>query len=73
MTHTNSKANITEKVKEIELTPVEVEQDAYIVQIEGWRMRIYFNEGHEINRSNITVNYTGNIKNPHTVKFERLS
>lgn len=72
MAQTNSKANITEKIKEIDLTPVEVENDAYIVQIEGWRMRIYFDEGHEVNRSKVTVKYTGNIKNPHTVKFEKV-
>lgn len=72
MEQVNRNVKITEKVKEINLTPIEIEQDAYIVLIEGWRMRVYFEEGYIAKGGSIDVEYTGNIKNPHSVQFKKL-
>lgn len=63
---------ITEKIKEIELSPIEIEDDAYIILIEGWRMRVYFEKEHVPQGNKIKVEYTGDIKNPHSLKFKTM-
>lgn len=67
---------ITEKVKVGSFLVLEVESDAVIVMVEGWRMRVYFDNKEQVLLPSvgkyIEVKYTGNIKNPHTVKFEKI-
>lgn len=66
---------ITEKVKTVELEVHEVEENAIIVNVEGWRMRIYFEDGYELNVGKgalINAEYTGDIKKANTVKFKKL-
>lgn len=66
---------VEEKLQTIELVAHEVEKDAVIVNIQGWRMRVYFDEGFKgnvSNGSNIKVEYLGDIENPHSIKFEKL-
>jgi hypothetical protein len=66
---------VVEKLKSIDLIVQEVETDAVFVNLDGWRMRVYFAEGFKGNAgkgSIITVGYRGDIENPHSVKFEKL-
>lgn len=66
---------ITEKLQSVELEVHEVEENSIIVNVQGWRMRIYFDKSiKEIPslHSIVKVNYLGNIENPHTVRFEKL-
>jgi hypothetical protein len=62
--------------KEIELTIHEVTDNAIIVNVDGWRMRVYFDEGAEKDifrfGQSVLVKYFGDIKNPHSIKFEKL-
>jgi hypothetical protein len=73
-----SKVEIKEvkQPKEIELVVHEVEDNAIIVNVDGWRMRVYFEEGTDKGRfgygQTILVKYFGDIKNPHSIKFEKI-
>lgn len=71
-----AQVKITEKVKEASLIVQEVESDAVIVAVDGWRMRVYFDEKAQVlvprAGNSIKVRYTGDIENPHTVRFEKL-
>jgi hypothetical protein len=62
--------------KEIQLIIHEVEDFAIIVNIQGWRMRVYFDEGfkHEDlrNGQTVSVKYLGDIEDPHSIRFEKL-
>lgn len=74
-TQENKNVKITEKVKEIELEIHDIEENAIIVNVQGWRMRVYFEEGYELTVGKgglITVEYTGDIKKANTVKFKKL-
>lgn len=62
-----------EEIKEIELEILEKEEDAFIVKVNDWRMRVYFNKGFEQKSNIIKVKYTGDIKNVHSIKFLKLS
>jgi hypothetical protein len=75
----NKLTKTTEKVelpKEVELTIHEVEENAIIVNVEGWRMRVYFDEGIEKDKfkfgQSVLVKYLGDIENPHSIRFEKL-
>lgn len=71
----NKNVKITEKVKPIELEIHDVEENAIIVNIQGWRMRVYFEDGYELlvgKGGLISVEYTGDINDAHTVKFKKL-
>lgn len=63
-------------IKEAELTVVEVEKSSVIVNVNGWRMRVYFAENTVIIKPNlgqkIKVQYTGNIEDVHSVVFKKL-
>lgn len=62
-----------DEVKEIELEILEVESEALIVSLDGWRMRVYFEKGYKhISLKRVTVKYTGDIKDVHSVKFQKL-
>ncbi|AZV43728.1 hypothetical protein BAOM_3119 [Peribacillus asahii] len=64
-----------ETIKETELVIHEVEEKSVIVNLDGWRMRVYFDKdfkGHVSKGTTIKVKYTGDIENPHSVKFEKL-
>lgn len=71
-----AQVKITEKVKEASLIVQEVESDAVIVTVDGWRMRVYFDEKVQVLvpkvGNSIKVKYTGDIKDPHTIRFEKL-
>jgi hypothetical protein len=62
--------------KETQLVIHEVEDFAIIVNIQGWRMRVYFdidfNSENLRNGQLVTVKYLGDIENPHSIKFEKL-
>lgn len=65
------------EIKKISLAIHDIEDNAIIVNIDGWRMRVYFE--HEVDKKqfrigqNVDVNYTGDIKNPHSIKFKKIS
>lgn len=60
------------ETKEVELEVLEKEQDAFIVRVNGWRMRVYFDKDYEKHSGKIKVKYTGDIENVHSIKFEKL-
>lgn len=63
-------------IKETILVVHEVEDKAIIVNVNGWRMRVYFDKGFKKEGlhfgKELTVKYTGDIEDVHTVKFEKL-
>jgi hypothetical protein len=65
-----------EQPKEVQLTIHEVEDFAIIVNVQGWRMRVYFDEGTEMDKfrfgQSVLVKYLGDIEDPHTIQFEKL-
>lgn len=61
-----------DEIKEIELDVLEVEENAYIVKVDGWRMRVYFADKKSVTGGKIKAKYTGDIKDPHSVNFEKL-
>jgi hypothetical protein len=65
-----------EQPKEVELAIHEVEENAIIVNVEGWRMRVYFDVNVDKEKlkygQNVLVKYLGDIENPHSVRFEKL-
>lgn len=65
-----------QELKTVELAAVEVESDAIIVVIDGWRMRVYFDKA--LSKSDkesivagkvVNVEYEGDIKNVHSLKL----
>jgi hypothetical protein len=62
--------------KEVELVIHEAQENAIIVNVDGWRMRVYFDEGTEKDKfrfgQSVLVKYLGDIENPHSIKFEKL-
>jgi hypothetical protein len=75
-TSIKSEAVKTEEPKQVELVIHEVEENSIIVNVQGWRMRVYFDA--KFNPENlrygqtILVKYLGDIENPHTIQFEKL-
>lgn len=54
----------------------EVEEDAVIVNVNGWRMRVYFDKGankefYSLGKD-IEFKHYGEAENPHEIKFEKL-
>jgi hypothetical protein len=77
MAITTKKVETTvELPKETELAIHEVEENSVIVNVQGWRMRVYFDENTDKEQfrygQTIIVNYLGDIENPHSIKFEKL-
>lgn len=73
------KENIQKQVevsKQIELVVHEVEDNSVIVNIDGWRMRVYFDRDAKKDKYNlnqtIVVNYFGDIKDVHSIRFGKL-
>lgn len=68
--------NKVELPKEIELLIHEIEEKSVIVNIQGWRMRVYydvdFNYENLREGQNITVKYLGDIEDPFSIVFEKL-
>jgi hypothetical protein len=67
---------VVELPKEAVLTVHEVEDNGVIVNVDGWRMRVYFDkgvtkEGFHYGKE-IVVNYFGDISDVHSIKFEKL-
>jgi len=66
-----------EKVLNTTVLPIhQVEEDAVIVNVNGWRMRVYFDKGankefYSLGKE-IEFKYYGDIDNPHEVKFEKI-
>jgi hypothetical protein len=65
-----------EKSKEVELPIHEVEDNAIVVNVDGWRMRIYFDKdaNKELFRVGqvVVANYFGDITKPHSIRFCKL-
>ncbi|MBL4950984.1 hypothetical protein JK635_01860 [Neobacillus sp. YIM B02564] len=62
-----------DEIKEVELDVLEKEENAVIVKVDGWRMRVYFDKDFKgIINNKVTAKYTGDIKNVHTVVFKKL-
>jgi hypothetical protein len=65
-----------EQPKEVELVIHEVQDNAIIVNVQGWRMRVYFDI--DFNSENLrygqtfSVKYLGDIEDAHTIQFEKL-
>lgn len=76
----DAKTTDVEEVKTVYLKIVEVEDDAVIVIIDGWRIRAYFEkylpndvkEKAKVGRV-IPVKYTGDLSNINTVKLMKLT
>lgn len=66
----------TEVSQEVILTIHDVEDNAVIVNVDGWRMRVYFDEGVTNEKyhygKEVTVNYFGDLSDVHTLKFSKL-
>lgn len=62
----------TPEIKEVELEILEREKNAFIVRVNGWRMRVYFDKDYEQISGKIKAKYTGDIEDVHSVKFEKL-
>lgn len=63
---------VLDEIKEVELDVLEKEDNAVIVKVDGWRMRVYFDGDKDSIGNKIKVKYTGDITNAHSVKFEKL-
>jgi hypothetical protein len=65
-----------EQPKEVELVIHELQENAIIVNVQGWRMRVYFdadfNSENLRNGQNVIIKYLGDIENPHSIQFEKL-
>jgi hypothetical protein len=65
-----------EILKEVELIIHEVQDNAIIVNVEGWRMRVYFDANAKKEKfsygQTVLVKYFGDIENPHSIRFEKL-
>lgn len=63
----------TQQVKKAKFRVVEVEKDAAIVLFDGWRKRVYFDGKKDIREGQIIeVEYTGDLKDVHSVQFLKL-
>lgn len=74
MTETTKTTEV--KINKIDLVAHEVEKNAIIVSIDGWRMRVYFDKNMSKTRKEgikkgqtFTVEYTGELKDIHSVKL----
>lgn len=67
---------VEEQPKQVDLVVQEVEDFAIIVNVQGWRMRVYydvdFNYENIRNGQAITVYYYGDIEDPFSIRFEKL-
>jgi mRNA-degrading endonuclease HigB of HigAB toxin-antitoxin module len=65
-----------EQPKEVELVIHEVEDNAIIVNVQGWRMRVYYDVDFKSENlrygQTVSVKYLGDIEDAHTVQFEKL-
>jgi hypothetical protein len=67
---------VEEQPKQVEIKIDEVENFAIIVNVQGWRMRVYYDV--DFNYENlrqsqfITVSYLGDIEDPFSIQFEKL-
>lgn len=62
-----------EEVKTLKAFVHEVEKDSIIVNIQGWRMRVY---GKDLNIGvgrEVPINYTGDLKDIHSIKLIELA
>ncbi|MED3912730.1 hypothetical protein P4597_26960 [Peribacillus simplex] len=63
-------------IKEVDLQVLEVEESAIIVKVDGWRMRVYFENPLTLKEVNpeqmISVKYKGDIGNAHSIRFEKI-
>lgn len=61
--------------KEVELEIHEKEDNAIIVNIDGWRMRVYFDESlkqeqkENLSRGKVLVRYFGDIEDVHSLRL----
>jgi hypothetical protein len=73
---TTKEEPIVEVAKQVDLTIQEVEDFAIIVNVQGWRMRVYYDV--DFNYENlrygqlITVSYFGDIEDVFSIRFVKL-
>lgn len=65
-----------EILNESDFKVVKIEDDAVIVNVDGWRMRVYFDKATKkddiyVGKS-ISVKHYGELKDPHSIRFEKL-
>jgi hypothetical protein len=75
-TSIKSEAVKTEEPKQVELVIHEVEENSIIVNVQGWRMRVYFDAKFNPENlrygQNIVLSYFGDIEDPFSIKFNKL-
>lgn len=65
-----------DEIKEIELEIHEIEDMSVIVNVDGWRMRIYFDDN--VKKDNFRMNqkvvakFKGNREDVHSIRFEKI-
>lgn len=61
---------------QVEIVIQQVEDFAIIVNVKGWRMRVYYDVDYDYSKlhkgQKITVSYLGDIEDPFSIKFEKL-
>jgi len=67
---------INEEIKKVSLNILKVEENAIMVNIDGWRRRIYFEDGFDASilhkNKDIEIQYKGDITDPFKVEFLKL-
>lgn len=67
---------VVEVSKKIELVIHELEENSVIVNVDGWRIRLYLDKDADIEKfrlgGTIVANYFGDIEDIHSVKFGKL-
>jgi hypothetical protein len=62
--------------KELELVIHEVEEDSVIVNVDGWRMRLYFDKSADKSSfrigQTVVANYFGKLEDVHSIRFGKL-
>ncbi|KON87339.1 hypothetical protein AF332_11220 [Sporosarcina globispora] len=67
------KKEVQPEIKKITLAVHDKEENSVIVNVQGWRMRVYFDKDFKAHVGNeIEVSYFGDLKDPHSIKFEKI-
>ncbi len=65
--------NLDKEIKQLKAIVHEVEDNSIIVNVQGWRMRVY---GKNLNAGvgrEVSINYTGDLKDIHSIKLIDLA
>lgn len=73
---TAKEETVVEQPKQVEMKIDEVEDFAIIVNVQGWRMRVYYDVNFDYSQLRrgqyISVSYLGDIEDPFSIRFEKL-